>query len=273
MRGDVAAPLADDFRYDVDARWEKPPAGISHRDVSAVGTDSRDRVYLLTRYDPNVLVYEPDGTFVTAWGGDTFTGPHGLTVAPDDSVWTVDNGDHTVRKFTPDGKPLLTLGHPGQPSDTGRTAGGGFVIHNVETVLRPGQPFNGCTNLAVNSAGRVYVADGYGNCRVHVFSPEGELITSWGAVGIGAGEFHLPHGIAVGPDDRVHVCDRENDRIQVFDPDGRYLTEWTDVQRPCHIAIDPDGYSYVAELWRPKGKGSFTRGFMREDYPLSLIHI
>ena len=71
MRGDATAPPADDFRYDVDARWEKPPAGISHRDVSAVGTDSRDRVYLLTRYDPNVLVYEPDGTFVTAWGGDS----------------------------------------------------------------------------------------------------------------------------------------------------------------------------------------------------------
>ena len=79
--------------------------------------------------------------------------------------------------------------------------------------------------------------------------------------------FHLPHGIGVGPDDRVFVCDRENDRIQVFDPDGRYLAEWTDVQRPCHIAIDPDGYCYVAELWRPKGKGSFTRGFMREDHP------
>ena len=99
------------------------------------------------------------------------------------------------------------------------------------------------------------------------FSPDGELLTSWGEAGVGPGEFHLPHGIAVSPDDRVYVCDRENDRIQLFDPDGRYLAEWTDVQRPCHIAFDPDGYAYVAELWRPKGKGSFTHGFMREDHP------
>jgi DNA-binding beta-propeller fold protein YncE len=267
VRGDSTPPQVDEFRYDVDARWEKLPAGIAHRDVSAVGIDSADRVYLLTRFDSNVLVYEPDGTFITAWGGDGFTNPHGLTVGPDDSVWTADNGDHTVRKFSPDGKPLLTLGRPGQPSDTGRAKGGPFVVHNVETVLRPGDPFNACTNLAINSAGRVYVADGYGNCRIHVFSPDGELLRSWGEVGVGPGEFHLPHGIAVGPDDRVHVCDRENDRIQVFDPDGNFLTEWTDVQRPCHIAIDPQGYSYVAELWRPKGKGSFTRGFMREDHP------
>jgi hypothetical protein len=145
VRGDTTPPQVDEFRYDVDAQWEKLPAEIAHRDVSAVGIDSADRVYLLTRFDSNVLVYEPDGTFVTAWGGDGFTNPHGLTVGPDDSVWTVDNGDHTVRKFTPDGKLLMTLGRPGQPSDTGRAKGGPFVVHNVETVLRPGEPFNACT--------------------------------------------------------------------------------------------------------------------------------
>jgi DNA-binding beta-propeller fold protein YncE len=256
-----------DFSYDVEDRWEQVPAGIQHRDVSAVGIDSRDRVLLLTRHDSNVLVYEPDGSFVTAWGGEPFTNPHGLTVGPDDSVYTVDNGDHTVRKFSPDGKLLMTLGSAGQPSDTGHQRGAAFIVHNVETVQRAGSPFNGCTNLAIAGDGRIYVADGYGNCSIHVFSPAGELLRSWGEVGIGPGQFHLPHGIAIGPDARVYVCDRENDRIQVFDPDGGYLTQWTDVQRPCQIAIDPDGYAYVAELWRPKGKGSFTHGFMPEDRP------
>src|SRR3954454_7337666 len=129
MRGDSAAPPAADFRFDVDAQWEKTPAGVTHADVSAVGVDSADRVYLLTRHDANVLVYEPDGTFVTAWGGDNFTRPHGLTVGPDDSVWTVDDGDHTVRKYSPDGKLLMTLGRPGQPSDTGREGGGPVGVH------------------------------------------------------------------------------------------------------------------------------------------------
>jgi DNA-binding beta-propeller fold protein YncE len=255
------------FSYDVDANWEQLPAGIEHKDVSAVGVDSRDRVYLLTRFDSNVLVYGRDGSFITAWGGEVFTGPHGLTVGPDDAVYCTDNFDHTVRKFSPDGKLLMTLGRPGEPSDTGRQTGGPFVVHNVETVKRPGEPFNGCTNVAIAADGRIYVADGYGNCRIHVFAPTGELIRSWGEVGIGPGQFHLPHGIAISPDGRVHVCDRENDRIQVFDADGEYLTEWTDVQRPCQIVIDPHGYAYVAELWRPKGKGSFTHGFMPEDRP------
>src|SRR5262249_61966334 len=96
MRGDptmpqaAGLPRAADFRYDVDAQWEKLPAGISHRDVSAVGTDSVDRVYLLTRYDSNVLVYEPDGTFITAWGGAGFTHPRGPAVGPGDSGCTAD---------------------------------------------------------------------------------------------------------------------------------------------------------------------------------------
>jgi DNA-binding beta-propeller fold protein YncE len=255
------------FSYDIVSDWERPPSGISHRDVSAVGVDSRDRVLLLTRYDSNVLVYEPDGSFVTAWGGELFTNPHGLTVGADDSVYCVDNGDHCVRKFTADGKLVMTIGRPGEPSETGHAGGVPVVVHNVETVTHPGPPFNGCTNLAVAADGRIYVADGYGNCRVHVFSPDGELLFSFGEVGVGPGQFHLPHGIAIGPDGRVHVCDRENDRIQIFDEAGRYLTQWTDVQRPCQIAIDPDGFGYVAELWRPKGKGSFTLGFMPQDRP------
>jgi DNA-binding beta-propeller fold protein YncE len=249
VRADARKLSAVDFSYVVDAQWEQPPAGTGHKDVAAVDTDSHDRVYLLTRFESNLLIYERDGTFITAWGGEYFTRPHGLTVGPDDCVYTVDDGDHSVRKFSADGELLMTLGRPGEPSATGHRRDGQFVVHNVETVERPGPPFNGCTNLAINSAGRIYVADGYGNCRVHVFSPDGDLISSWGEVGIRAGQFHLPHGIAIGPDDRVYVCDRENDRIQVFDPDGRFLAQWTDVQ------------------WRPLGTGSFTHGFLPDDRP------
>jgi len=119
----------------------------------------------------------------------------------------------------------------------------------------------------VAPSGELYVADGYGNCRVHRFSADGDLIQSWGEIGTGPGEFHLPHGIACDAEGRVLVCDRENDRIQVFSPDGVFLDQWTDVQRPCDLAVDADGLIYVAELWRPKGKKSFVHGEMLEDKP------
>ena len=39
------------------------------------------------------------------------------------------------------------------------------------TITRGAGPFNRPTNIAVGPRGDLYVSDGYGNCRVHQFSP------------------------------------------------------------------------------------------------------
>src|SRR5262245_2811885 len=98
--------------------WEQLPEGCQHRRVCDVAVDSRDRIYLYVRDDQSVMVYERDGTFVTAWGGERFPGrAHGIAIGPDDSVYCINDGDHTVRKFTPDGELLMTLGVSGVASD------------------------------------------------------------------------------------------------------------------------------------------------------------
>src|SRR5215211_8789083 len=62
-----------DFRYEVVEGWEQLPAGWQHKDVAGVATDSKDRVYLITRSDARVIVYNKDGSFAAAWGEDEFT--------------------------------------------------------------------------------------------------------------------------------------------------------------------------------------------------------
>ncbi|WP_169948195.1 peptidyl-alpha-hydroxyglycine alpha-amidating lyase family protein [Microbispora sp. H11081] len=250
--------------------WERLPGDLRHDDVTAVDVDADDRVYLFTRFDGQVIVYERDGTFVRSWGKGLFTTPHGLTVGPDGAVYCVDAGDHTVRKFTPEGELLMTLGTPGVPSDTGFVSGRPVRVHSVEGVGYAGPPFNRCTNLAVAPDGDLYVTDGYGNCRVHRFSAAGDLIGSWGEPGTGPGQFHLPHSLDIAADGRVFVADRENDRIQIFTPDGRFIEEWTDIRRPCDLTIAPDGTVYVVELWRPRGKRSFVHGEALADQPARL---
>ena len=37
--------------------------------------------------------------------------------------------------------------------------------------------------LGMKDVRELYVSDGYGNCRVHLFSPTGELKRSWGVPG------------------------------------------------------------------------------------------
>ena len=252
-------------RYSVVEGWEQLPSGYVHRDVAGVAVDGDDRVYLICRGDHPIIAYDQKGNFIRSWGEGQFTyRTHGITVAPDGTLFCTDDGNHTIRRFTPEGKLLLTLGIMNTPSDTG------YDGKDYMTITKPAGPFNRPTNIAVGPRGHLYVSDGYGNCRVHRFSPSGVLERSWGVPGTGPGQFYLPHGIAVAADGRVFVCDRESDRIQIFSPDGEYLAEWTDTQRPTHLVFDGEGRAYVSELWWHPGDISRRHGPTREAKPARL---
>jgi DNA-binding beta-propeller fold protein YncE len=248
------------LQYEVVLGWEQLPAGFTHGDCVGVDADSHDNVYVFTRYQPRVIVYNRDGAFLRSWGEALFTPrTHGLTVGPDDRVYCVDEGNHCIYQFSPTGQLLMTIGTPGVASDTGYDG-------RMESI-RGGPPFNKPTNLAVAPNGELYVSDGYGNCKVHRFSAAGEMIQSWGEPGTGPGQFHLPHGIGVAGDGRVFVADRENDRVQLFAPEGRFLEQWTDVQRPTNFDFDREGRIYISELWWPIGQRSQMHGEIRDDQP------
>jgi hypothetical protein len=246
---------SEKLKYTAVEGWEQLPKGYEHRDVAGVAVDGEDRVYLMCRGEHPVIVYDQKGNFIRSWGTGDFTyRTHGIYVAPNGTLFCTDDGNHTVRQFTPDGKLLMTLGTMNTPSDTG------YDGKTTPSVARAAGPFNRPTNIAIGLKGDIYVSDGYGNARVHVFSPTGKLKRSWGTPGRGPGQFHLPHGIAIDANGRVYVCDRESDRIQIFSPDGEYLEEWTDTQRPTHIVFDAEGRAYVTELWWHVGDHSFTHG-------------
>src|SRR5262249_47012331 len=153
--------------------------------------------------------------------------------APDDTIWLTDDGDHTVRHCTLDGKILLTLGVPGKPAP-----------------YMSGEPFHRCTHTALSPQGDLYVSDGYGNARVHKYAPNGALVRSWGAPGTDPGQFNIAHNICCDAGGWVYVADRENHRVQVFDPHGRYETQWNKMHRPSGLFLDPRPQSrfYVGEI-------------------------
>jgi hypothetical protein len=236
-----------EFQYEHVPDWGRVPAELKLREAVGVATDSQDRVYVFHRGEQAVIVLDPEGNVLNAWGAGLFRRPHGIHIGPDDALYLSDDQDHTVRKFTPEGNLLLTLGTSGRPSPTG--------IDGMDyRTLRAGAgPFNLPTNVALNAAGELYVSDGYGNCRVHHFSPDGRLIRSWGEPGSGPGQFNLPHGIGVDRHGRVYVADRENSRVQIFSADGRFLSQWTDLRRPCEVFFDQQDRAFVAEIGRAVG--------------------
>ncbi|MEK7777096.1 MAG: peptidyl-alpha-hydroxyglycine alpha-amidating lyase family protein, partial [Chloroflexota bacterium] len=173
------------------------------------------------------------GNFLRSWGEGVFSHrPHGVTLGPDDTLYCTDDGDHTVRQCTYEGKVLMTIGMPGKPAE-----------------LYSGNPFNRCTHVAIDpKTGDLYVSDGYGNSRIHKFTSKGKLLFSWGTPGTDPGEFNLPHNIVTDKDGYVYVADRENSRVQVFDSKGKFETQWNNLHRPCGLAISKDQHIYIGEL-------------------------
>ncbi|HUK42095.1 MAG TPA: peptidyl-alpha-hydroxyglycine alpha-amidating lyase family protein, partial [Candidatus Acidoferrales bacterium] len=181
-----------------------------------------------------IIIFDREGNFLRSWGEDIFNRAHGATMAPDETLFLTDDGDHTVRKCTLDGKVLFTLGVPGKPAP-----------------YQSGEPFNRCTHVAFSPKGEFYVSDGYGNSRVHKYSPDGKLLFSWGEPGCDPGQFNIVHNICTDKEGWVYVADRENHRIQVFDGNGKYETQWNNLHRPCALYMDTTGREpicYVGEL-------------------------
>lgn len=216
-------------QYTVAENWWTLPDGWEFGWIPAVAVDSQDRVYVYSRSEHPMVVFDRDGNFLTSWGDDILKDAHGIFIDADDNIYCVERETHVMHKFTTDGELLMTLGTMDKPG-------------------AEGEPFNLPTDFALGPDGEMYISDGYGNARIHKYSPDGALIKSWGKPGSGPGEFDLPHCVRVDPRNRVMVADRENNRIQFFTLDGEYIEEWGDLLQPDTIFIDDEDLVYIAEL-------------------------
>lgn len=210
-----------DFRYERIAEWGKVPEYFIMDDPVDLDIDSRDRVFVGSRGNHPVIIFDRDGDFISCWGEGHLVDPHGIIIAGDDSVFVTDSQTHTVEKRSPAGDLLLTIGTRFRCS-----------------AIVACRPFNMPTGLAIGPSGDLFVCDGYGNFLIHKFSPQGELIKTWGGIGDEPGQFALPHKIDVDGQGTLYVCDRNNNRIQLFTPDGEFIEMWTDYSWPQDIFVD-----------------------------------
>src|SRR5580658_8308628 len=208
-----------------------------------------------------------------------------VRVDPQDNVWMVDQMSSMVIKFDTNGQFQLLLGRKSEservpaagggagPGGGGPAGGRGRGTAGAAPVAiaepgaeappaagrggggrgRGGAPgagqqqdlFQRPTDVAWDSAGNIYIADGYGNSRIAKFDKHGKFVKSWGSTGTNPGQFNLPHGIAIDAKGNVYVADTGNKRIQVFDADGTVKTQIVGVGSPAAICITPGAHQYL----------------------------
>ena len=189
--------------------------------------------------------FDASGRLVVSFGSGLINWPHGLGVDGDGNVWVTDGKagggkGETAVKFSPDGRVLMTLGTPGVagsgpnqlngPSDVLVAPNGDIFVadgHGEGTNDRivkyspdgkflkawghhgsgPGE-FNVTHGLAIDSAGRLFVADRSNN-RIQIFDPNGKLLDIWK-------QFGRPSGVYI-RNDVLYACDSQSS-IKVNEP-------------------------------------------------------
>jgi peptidylglycine monooxygenase len=214
-------------RYEVVRPWGELPHRLHLVGVSHVAVDSADRLYIYQRSDPPLIILDRSGKYVGGLGHGLLFDGHGIFIDDRDRVFVLDRDRHQLHVLAATGTVELSVGDPEHP--------------------RLQAPFNHPADVAVARNSDFYVADGYGNSRVHRFAPDGSLVASWGSPGKGPGQFTTPHAVWEDQQGRILVADRENDRVQLFTASGEYLTEWGDFFHPMDVWSDPAGMVYVTD--------------------------
>ena len=202
---------------------------------------------------PPVLKFDSAGNLLRSFGAGMFIFPHKAYVDRDGNVWVVDlrspnerelkqnpqaaGKGHTVVKFSPEGRVLLTIGKPGVAGD-------------------PPHALNEPTSIVVAPNGEIFISEGHSGqavnakpdtvARISKFTRDGAFIKSFGKLGSGPVEFRTPHDLAMDARGRLFVADRGNMRLQILDQDGTFIAEWKQFGRPSGVDIR-DGMIYVAD--------------------------
>lgn len=211
--------------YELVKGWGGLPASVSLGYTHGVCEDSQGRIYIHNQSEHAMVVFDPDGKFITSWGKEYAEGAHGLQLSKESGqeyLYLATTSQHTVVKTTLTGEVVWTLGYPKEPG-----------IYDADPAkFVP-------TNVAIAPNGDVYVADGYGLSYIHQYNSEAEYIRTWGGVGSEPGKMKCPHGIWVdtrGAEPLIVVADRANVRLQYFTLDGKHVKFVAEeLRHPCHF--------------------------------------
>lgn len=246
--------------------WMSPasgPGAMLHPGFINVAPDGR--LWVPSGSTDQIHIYDPDGTFVEAWGGPgkkvgqfDFASGHAdlgdVAFASDGTFYVTDAENHRVQKFDANRRFLLSWGDEGDGWDDGNLvepssivilADGSLLVSDYTRgdvqrfdangtylgVFANGASVNGSgalespSTITIAPDGTIWVAESKAD-RILRFDKQGVFLGAFGSRGAGNGEFMEPIEVAFDGEGHAHVADLWNNRIQVFSLDGIYLAQW-----------------------------------------------
>jgi len=218
-----------EIQFDSVPNLLKLPPDMHLGEATGVAVNSKGHIFVYSRGGTvgnafgatasQLLEFDRDGMFIREIGKNLYAWAFGHTVRvdKDDNIWATDKGSDMIVKFNPEGRVQMLFGRKPESSDAEakpHERGHNPPLPHVDGRFR--QP----SDVTWDSAGNIYISDGYVNARVAKISKDGDWIKSWGSKGKGPSQFDLLHTIAADAQDNIYVGDRNNRRIQVFDTEG-----------------------------------------------------
>jgi len=208
--------------------------------------DAENNIYVTDRRLRGVYVFTPEGEYirriVPEGEAATTFGPLGMAFDAEGNLWVTDVGEtlvHRIVVFDPDGNEIMRFGSTGQAGQMSDLAGN-FYFPNGVVVSEDGRILIGDSNnrrvqvftgegqfeyfirtsgiprgMVIDSEDRLYVVDALSH-TTDVYSLDGDRIVSFGAEGVGPGQFRYANAISLDSDERIYITDRENNQIQVW---------------------------------------------------------
>ncbi len=196
--------------------------------------------------------------------------PTDVTVDKDGNIYIA--GSSSISKYTPDGNLLLRIEEP-QNADYNLSGWMHVAIDDFGYIYASNQDrhsvvkfdsngnyvtkwgsygdgnyqFDNPRGIAVDSAGNIHVVD-QSNHRVLKYNSNGTFLETWGL----SENLNNPMGIAIDSSDNIYITD--HNRVNAFNSDGELIRRWgnhgyadTQFRQPGGVAVDSEGYVYVAD--------------------------
>lgn len=251
-----------------------------------IATDKASNVYVVDQHNHRIQKFDSAGNFITMWGKygtgpGEFNYPFGIAIDSKGNVYVSDMNNNRIQKFSANGQYIAAVGSYGTEDSQlkypyGITIDGNDILYVIDA-------FNYCIKeftsdlkfiskwgsqesigiklympheIAITKDGNVILSDRQ-NHRLSIFTKDGKLVTRWGEYGEGkdakGGQFSEPHGLAVGVNGEIFVCDRYNFRVQELKASGEPALQWLtsgvfedDKHFPLGVAIS-NGNIYITD--------------------------